>query len=258
MAYYGSADIGFVILDGMDLVSNLTDFSDDAEAVIEETTVLGAPWMLNAAPGLNKYTFNANGFYDDADNLSVEALVGSSGSSGGNIGSTRVLTYAPATNALGKRFVGATINEVKVARVPSRGALHKINASFVGNGRQEDGNIISPFGAKTGSTGNSQATSYDGGSSSTRGGAGYYQQSTITLDTSTNFVVSLRHSSDNITFATLLTFTGSTVSRQFGERMPTAASTTPVERYLAAAWAYSDTVANTTRTATFFAGFVRG
>lgn len=258
MAYYTGSDVGFVILDGYDLVSNLTDFSDDAEAVIEETTVLGNSWQANTPVGLNKYSMSANGFYDDADNLSVEALVGSSGSSGGNIDSTRILCYAPATNVLGKKFVGATINEVKVARVPSRGALHKINATFVGNGPAEDGIIISPLGAKTGSTGNSQATSYDGGSSSTRGGYGYYQQSTITLDTSTNFVVSLRHSSDNITFATLLTFTGSTVSRQFGERKATAATTTSVERYLAAAWSYSDTAANTSRTATFFAGFVRG
>lgn len=251
MAYYGSADVGFVILDGYDLVSNLTDFSDNAEAVIEETTVLGNSWAAQTPVGLNKYELSANGFYDDGDNLSVEALVGLTGS-------TRVMTYAPATNALGKKFIGATINEVKVARTPARGALHKITASFASNGVQEDGNIVTPYGAKLGSTGNSQATSYDGSASSTRGGAGYFQQSSVTLDTSTNFVVSLRHSSDNNTFGTLLTFTGSTVSRQFGERMPTAASTTSVERYIAAAWAYSDTVANTSRTATFFAGFVRG
>lgn len=249
MPYYGSDNVGFVLLAGYDLTSNLTDLTDAAEATLEETTVLGNAWQQQTFTGVNKFEVTVNGFYDDGDNLSNEAL-------NGNQGSTQVLTYAPAGNTVGQSFRGGTIVEKNFSRVVGRGALHKIAGTLVGSGVVEDGVILKAYGASTGSTGNTHAAAYDGGSSSTKGGAGYYQLSTITLDGASSFTVSVRHSADSTTWVDLVTFAGSSAG-PYGERKETAASTTSVNRYLAAAWAYASTAADSSRTFTGFVGFVR-
>jgi len=249
MAIYGSDDVGFVILGGYDVRSNITDLTDGAEALLEDTTVLGDSWEQQSFTGVNKFEVSVNGFYDDADNLSNEAF-------NGNQGSTQVLTWSPAGNTAGQSFRGGVIVEKNFNRVLGRGALHKIAGTLVGSGAVEDGVILKTYAASTGSTGNTHASAYDSGSSSTKGGAGYYQLSTITLDGASSFTVTVRHSADSTTWVDLITFAGSSVA-PYGERAQTAASTTPVNRYLAAAWAYASTVANSSRTFTGFVGFVR-
>ena len=250
MALFGSDDVGFVILGGYDIRSNLTDLTDGAEALLEDTTVLGDSWQQQSPVGVNKFEVSINGYYDDGDNLSNEAL-------NERQGSTQVLTWAAAGNASGSPFRGGAIVEKNFNRVLGRGALHKISGTLVGSGVVEDGVILKAYGASTGSTGNTHASAYDSGSSSTKGGAGYLQVSSITLDASTALTVYVRHSVDSTTWVDLITFTASSASEQRGERVATAASTTPVQRYLAAAWQWSSTAANSSHTATFFAGFVR-
>lgn len=250
MTIRGSDDVGFAILGGFNLLSNLTDLTENSEAVLEETTVLGDSWQQQAAVGLNKFEIGLNGFYDDADNLSAEAL-------STRHGSTAPFVWAPATNAVGQTFRGGVVNQKNISRVTGRGALHKFSATLVGDGITEDGVILKAYGASTGSTGNTQGTSYDGTSSSTKGGAGYMAVSTITLDASTALTLYVRHSADNNTFADLITFTASSASEQRGQRVATAASTTSVDRYLAAAWAFSSTAPNSSHAFTAFIGFAR-
>ena len=259
MSYFGSDDVGFCILSGFDLLNNLTDINDFAEATFEETHTLGDSWVEQSPVGIAKFEVAINGFYDDGDNLSVEALVGSSGSTGGKIGSTSVLTWAPEGNIVGQPFRGGVIVQKNVQRLPSRGALHKIAGTLVGSGPAEDGIILKAYAASTGSTGNTQATSFDGGSSSTKGGAGYFQLSSLTLPAaSTAMTAYIRHSVDDTTWVDLITFTASSAAvHQAGQRVATAASTTPVQRYLAGAWATSDTAADSTFTFTGMLGFVR-
>ena len=255
---YGSDDFGFCILNGMNIASNLTDMTDAGEAIMEESHTLGDSWVENSPVGVNKFEVGLNGFWDDTDNMSNEALGGSSGSVGGNIGSTAVLTWTPKPNTLGNPFKGGLVVQKNFTRITGRGALTKFSGTLVGTGVAEDGIILKPLGASTGSTGNSQATSYDGTSSSTKGGAGYFQISSLTMTAaSTSFVAGVRHSVDDTTWVQLITFTASTVTGPLGERVATAASTTPVQRYLAANWQWASTVADSTNTATFFVGFVR-
>ena len=249
---YGSDDVGFVLLSGKDIRSNVTDLTENAEAVIEETTVLGSSWTEMSPVGLNKFDIGLNGFWDDADNLSNETL--------NNVqGSTMVLSWAPSGNTVGKIARSGTIVEKNFSRLPSRGALTKFSGTLQGHGQLEDAVILKTLGASTGSTGNTHATSYDGGSSSTRGGAGYFQFSSVTFPAaSTALVAYVRHSVDDTTWVDLITFTGvSSAAFQSGERVATAASTTPVQRYLAAAWATNSTVADSTFTFTGMVAFYR-
>lgn len=251
MALYGSDDVAFVLLGGFDLRANLTDFADNTEAVLEDTTVLGDAWAQQGYVGLRRADLAMNGFYDDAALQSAEAL-------STRMGAQRVLSYGLEGNTAGKNFVGyAGAMQVNVSRVASRGALHKANTQIQGSGAVEQGKILQAFGAVSSATGNTQSASVDHGASST-GGSGYVQLGALTLDTATAISMWVRHSSDNVTFSNLITFTptSSTANAPTAERVPTTAA---VERYLAFAWEFGTTAApgGATRSATVFAGFSR-
>lgn len=251
MANYGSDDVGFVLLGGFDLRSNLTDFSDNTEAILEETTVLGDAWMQQAYVGLRRADLALNGFYDDTALKSVEALATRQGAQ-------RVLSYGVEGNTVGKNFVGYQgAMQVNVERVAQRGALHKANTKLQGSGAVEQGKVLKALGAVSSATGNTQGTPVDNAASST-GGAGYFHLNALVLDTATGLIGWVRHSSDDVTYANLLAFTRATSTAVVpgAERVETTAA---VERYLAFAWEFGTTAApgGATRSATVWAGFAR-
>lgn len=249
MSLYGSDDVGFVLVGGFNLRPNATDFSHNTEAVLEETTVLGDSWQQQAYVGIRRTDLSLSGFYDDAEAASVAALAT-------RAGTERVLSYALEGNTINKNFVGlAGAVEAKVARNVERGALHKITTELQGSGAVEQGKILFALGATGAATGNTQAASVDMGASST-GGSGYFHLNALVLDTATGFTATIRHSSDNVTFADLITFThaSSTAAVPGGQRVTTTGA---VERYLAAAYIFGTTAAagGASRSAAFFVGF---
>lgn len=252
MANFGSDDVGFVLLGGFDLKSNLTDMSDNTEAILEETTVFGDSWQQQAYVGLRRADLSMNGFYDDAALKSAEALSTRSGTQ-------RVLSYGLEGNTVGKNFVGyAGAMQVNVSRVASRGALHKANTQIQGSGAVEQGKVLQALGAVTAATGNTQSAPVDHAASSTSGGAGYFHINALALDGATGLLGTIRHSSDNVTYSALITFTRATSTAVVpgGERVETTAV---IERYTAFAWEFGTTAApgGATRSATVWAGLAR-
>lgn len=252
MALYGSDDVGFVLLGGYNLLSNVTDFAHNAEAMTEETHTLGDSWVEQSYVGLRRTDLSLNGFYDDAALRSVEALVGKAGTG-------RVLSYALEGNTVGKNVVSlASGVEANVSRVASRGAIHKLNTTLQGSGAAEEGKILLPLGTTNSATGNTQSTPVDHGASSTGGGAGVWQLGALVLDTATGLIAWVRHSSDDLTYATLVAFTRATSTAVVpgAERVETTAA---VERYLAAAWEFGTTAASggATRSMTSMISFAR-
>lgn len=251
MALYGSDDVGFILYGGYDLRSNITDFTHNSEAVLEETTVLGDSWQQQGYVGLRRHDLGMNGFYDDAALKSVEALVGHQGTG-------RVLSYGLEGNTIGKNVVSLYSGvQANVSRVASRGAFHKLNTQIQGSGLQEQGKILFALGTTNSATGNTQSTPVDGGASST-GGAGVLHLNALTLDTATGFIAWVRGSSDDVTYANLVTFTRATSTAVVpgAERIETTAT---VPQFLAAAWEFGTTAApgGATRSATFFVSFAR-
>lgn len=248
---FGSDDVGFVLIGGYDLRPNLTDFSDNTEAILEETTVLGNSWQEQTYVGLRRADIAVNGFYDDAALRSVEALATRSGEQ-------RVLSYTIEGNTVGRNFVGYQgAMQASVSRVASRGAIHKVSAQFQGSGRVEQGKILKTLSTISAATGNTQSSPVDNGASAT-GGAGYWHINALVLDTSTGLIGWIRHSSDDVTYANLVAFTRATSTAVVpgAERVETTAA---VERYTAFAWEFGTTAApgGATRSATVFAGFAR-
>ncbi len=251
MAKYGGDDVGFLLFGGYDLKSNMTDFTENTEAVLEETHTLGDSWVEQEYVGLRRADLSLNGFYDDAALKSVEALAT-------RMGTQRVLSYGLEGNTVGANFVGfAGAMQANVSRVAARGAVHKLNTQLQGSGAVENGKVVKALGAIAPGTGNTQTTPIDGGASAT-GGAGYFHINALVLDTATGLIGWIRHSSDDVTYANVITFTRATSTAVVpgAERV---ASTAMIERYTAFAWEFGTTAApgGASQSATVWAGLSR-
>ena len=154
MAKYGSPDVPFFLVAGRSLLAVVTDFVEDAEAVTEETTPLGATWPTNAPVGEIKATLSLNGFYDDSVGSIDEALAA-------NEAVSQVVAYGVEGNTAGKQFVGlAGAYGSKYSRAVSRGALHKVAVTCTVSGNKDEGVILHPLGAET-AAGDTHLTSVD-------------------------------------------------------------------------------------------------
>jgi len=235
-----------LLIDGYDLLGFTTEFSDEREALLEPSHTLGKTWEESTWVGLKKATFEQKGYYDDAALASNAALVGKSGSS-------RVLCFGLATNAKRKPFTGFNgAMQVNMERVASRGALHRLNAKYLGNGQVDEGYILHEQQAETAASGNTQGTSLDNGAASTNGGVGYSQVVALTLGGYTSVTIVIQDSADNSTFADIITFANVTAAPA-AERKTVAGT---VRRYTAARWAFNGAGAG--QSVTFMAGIARG
>lgn len=139
----GSDDVGFFLVDGYDVLGYTTQVEPLIEAMIEETHALGDAWVEQTFVGLRKASFSQQGFYDDAAGASNEALVSKEGTS-------RILCIGLEGNTIGKKFIGFNgAMQAKYERQASRGALHKANASYEGDGQVDEGVILHGQTAET-------------------------------------------------------------------------------------------------------------
>lgn len=242
MAKYNGAD-AWLIASGYALTGYTTEFSEESEAMLEESHTLGDSWQEFTSVGLAKHSLSQQGYYDDENDGSDEAFTGQQGTS-------RVICAGVAGQAVSRKFWGYVGSfGAKVTRVASRGALHKINAAFTGTGRKDEGLIHYPLGALSGTSGD--GTAVDNTASSSAGGAAYFQVTALVLGGYTNLALKIRHSTDNVTYADLATATVVTAAPA-GERVAVNGT---VNRYTRANYAY--TGAGAGQSATVFMGFSR-
>lgn len=242
MSRYGSADVGFLIVDGMNILGDTTDLEDNREAVLEEVTALGDAWAAHAAVGVKRYELSQQGFYNDAENRSNAALVAA--------GASGILCFAPEGNTLGKKCISVAGVQADYKRQISRGALHKASASYKAEEGGDDAIILHALGAQT-ADGDTEASSYDGTAQSSAGGVAYLQVTAIDLDGYDDVTITILDDADNSgSFGTLQAFTD--VSAIGAQRIEVSGT---VERYLAVSWAFNGT--GTSPSITFMVAFKR-
>lgn len=241
---YGSPSLGYFLIGGRNVLGTRTSVTVKAEATFADTTVLGDTWTQNATTGLKKGSVSQDGFFDDAVGAINEALC--------DLENTRqVLLLAHEGNVAGKKAFGCAGSfAATYDRGMSIAEFHKATATHTVTGELEEPRILAALAART-TAGNTEAASIDNAALTSLGGAGYLGVTALALGGYTNLVVKVRHSSDNVTFADLLTFTAATGI--VGERKAVAAGT--VNRYLAISWAW--TGAGTGQSATFTVAFAR-
>ncbi len=228
MGKKSSADVGFLLIDGYDVLSSTTQLTDNAEAILQETTPLGVGWPEHSYTGVNKAEIQQEGFYDDAVGAINEALQD-------NSGATRLLCYGPEGNAAGLQFVGfAGALQVKYTRIAARAEMHRANAAYAGSGQVVTGRIILPH-ILCEDDGDSKADEVDNGASSADGGLAFLQVSGLDLDGGSKCVVKIEESATGASWNDLATFTDVTVVP--AKELKTVTGT--VKRHLAVSWAFT-------------------
>ena len=243
MAYRGPEDVKLFMVDGFDLLSSLTEFTDKWAGVFENTKApFGEAWDTHAWVGVRQAEITQQGYYDDGVGSAHEAL-----STGPGV--SRILCYGVEGTATGANFVGYRgALQIDYERGPRRAELHKANAAYKGSGRVEQGKVLRFHNVATAS-GASTGTPFDAGASST-GYAAYLQVSR--LDNASTLTVTVRHSSDNVTYANLVAFTANTSGTVPDAEVKQA--TAVVERYRAVKTDFSSAGVNAS--AKFFVGLV--
>lgn len=245
MAKYGSDQVAFWLVDGYSILGVVSELTlDGPEAMLEETHALGDGWIEQDPTGLKRWAADQNGWFDDATDGVLDALAG-------NEGTSRVACLGVEGNSVGAALEGfAGAMGARVMKQPRRNELTKLQANFQGSGQYDHGVILHELSAET-ADGDTESSPVDNSASSAAGGAGYLQVTDLTLGGYTSVTVTLRDSSDDITYADLGSFTAVTAAPD-AERIVVAGT---VERYLAVAWAFNGTGASPS--VTFMAGFAR-
>jgi len=227
---YGSKDLALLVVGGYDVCGVTGEIIDDAQKFTEDTTAFGVQWMQGAQTGLLKAHFSHKGWYDDAANSSNDALVSTSTGD-------RTLILGIQGNTIGKEAtICAGALQTKYERALSIGKLHRANAEYVIDGRKDIGKILRALGADTGASGNTQGgNAVDNGASSAAGGIGALAVTALTLGGYTSVTFKIRHSTDNSTYADLITFTNVTTAPN--DQNATVAGT--VNRYLASSYLFN-------------------
>ena len=243
MAVKASKDVAFFLIGGRDVLGSLTEIEDKGvEAVIQETNPFGIAWGTHEFVGIRNWGLTQRGFLDDAAGAVHDAL-----STGPGV--SRVLCYGIGGTATGAQFIGAAgAMQVNYNRIFTRNELSKAEAEYNGNGPVDyNGKIIRTYKVHA-STGRTTATPLGELASST-GGVGYLQYNATAGEANIRMI----HSSDDVTYATLFTFS-KTASGFGAERLTT---TGVIERYTA----YDVTTASATGAITAlnaFMGLSRG
>lgn len=151
MGLKGSADVGFILYAGYDIMGLITSLEELNAAVLEQSDGLGDDSDEWAAVGVSKWDFSIDGFYDDTILRAIEALAGN-----------QVLFYSLVSNTIGGRCVGVNAPRSTITRGPSRDALTKAQIAFKSDEGPDVGQISAAHGAVT-AVGPVEGTSDDWG-----------------------------------------------------------------------------------------------
>ena len=247
MAFYHGKGTG-VFVDTTDLSSyfNSADFSQTLETA--ETTGFGST-AKSYIPGLVDATVSLSGMFDGAANAVDSVLAGVLASS-----TTPLVTIVYGTGTIGNKVYTGRAHETSYSISSPVADVVSVSADF---NASTDSTANQTYGMSDGvvlSTGASIAfgalgnlTSVDNAASSASGGMGVLHATVNTITGGTT-TIKIQHSSDNSTFADLITFTA--VSASTTAKQLSAVSGT-VNRYVRATASTAGTAGAITFTVSF-------
>ena len=182
-----------MLLGGRSLSDYLVEIQDSFEAMVEETTPLGQTFDSWAAVGVNKFEANLKGIYNSTDFVTAF-----------EVNTVQELMYALEGNTIGNEGMGVDSVRAEIIRQATRDALHRLEASFKATTSADKGKVMASHTARTSAS--AATTTVDNLASNTLGAVGYLGTSVLTLGGYTDITVKIRDSTDDISFADLITF----------------------------------------------------
>jgi hypothetical protein len=199
MPKYGSPSVAYY-LGGRSLLGiQVKGMSSKVSAMHEDTTGLGDTFVKTQPTGVSKAMLQHSGAFFETTSLhAVLADVADSPQE-----STDVICALFGGDTLGQPFVGFSgVCKGSYETLCQMGKLTKANTTFLFNGAFDDGVILHPLAARTTDT---NGTTVDQSAGTSAGGAGYVQ--CTAFSGFSGVVVTIEHSTDGSSWATLLTFT---------------------------------------------------
>jgi len=228
MAKYGPSS-AFLLVGGKNISSDTFTLKESVRHMLNQTNGLSKTWEEHLPIGVASVGLEAGGgFYDDAVAGIVEALQGQ--------GATRQLV----SFGLSSSITGAEAMLLDGAfaavwdRIAQKEGLTKADAKYTVTGDYKRGKIIHGLNAETATSGNTEGPSVDNGASSANGATADLHVPALTLGGFTSVTVKVRHSTDDITYADLITFSAVTA---IGAQRATVSGT--VNRHLAMSWLFN-------------------
>jgi hypothetical protein len=217
---------GLLMVDGYNMLSNkITGLTEKATSQLVETTGIGDTFYETAPTGITTVEVTQTGaFFDTTTNYSHDAFSGSVPTS--PQATARVICLGFAGQTIGYPMVGyqgSWSQDYEV--VAEQGNLQKANVTYAMTGTRSAGVILEKLVTKTDSW-DTTSTPVDNSASSSAGGVGFIQ--CTAASGFSGFVGTVRHSSDDVTYSDLLSFTDN-VSAPFAERVSVSGT---VNRYL--------------------------
>ena len=217
---------GLLMVDGYNMLSNkITGLREKAISQLVETTGIGDTFYETAPTGLTTVEVVQEGaFFDTTSNYSHDAFSGSVPTS--PQATARVICLGFAGQTIGYPMVGFEGTYTQDYQVVAAlGDLQKADVTYAMTGTRSAGAIIEKLVTKTDSW-DTTSTPVDNSASSSAGGVGFIQ--CTAASGFSGFVGKVRHSSDDVTYSDLLSFTDN-VTAPFAERVSVSGT---VNRYL--------------------------
>lgn len=216
---------GSVVLHGVyDLSSYLNEASTSASVETAETTTFGvAGGSKTYITGLEDGTVSASGLFDGAANAVDQVLNTSIGSD-----TLAPVTIAPNGTTLGERVKTLQAKTTSYEVSSPVGDVVSVSYQAQADGGLDNGVSLATLASINANT---THTSVDNAGSTANGGVGQLHVTVNTRSTATTLKV--QHSTDNVTFVDLVTFSSVGATTTASERVVVANGTT-VNRYLRA------------------------
>lgn len=238
---------GIMLIDGYNVLSNkVTALTEKNTSLMSDGTGLGDSAYETFPVGRTSSEVTQEGGYFDTTALYSHAAF--SGSIPTSPQSTaRVMCLGFAGQTTGYPMVGyeGTFSD-SYEVVAELGDLQKANVTYAITGKRSAGLILQPLATQTDSW-DTTSSPVDNSASTSDGGVGFIQ--CTAASGFSGFVGKVRHSSDDVTYADLLSFTDN-VSAPFAERVTVSGT---VNRYLS----FTGIITGT-GSITVFAAFARG
>lgn len=228
MTTRGSADIGFVLIAGRAIGTDLLSIKDSKEMVMEEITGLGHDDDHWAPVGVKEYTVNLNGFYNDNsdgdESLAALALDGA-----------QCLFYSLEPNAIGAHCIFGVVQRQPFNKNPERRALTKVSADYKSELGAYDGVVSAELDTRVD---DDETASIDNAASSANGAAGQLGITALDLDGGDDITIKLEDSPDDSVWADLIVFDAVT-SLSDALRAQQKHVTGTVDQYTRTSWEFA-------------------
>jgi hypothetical protein len=230
MANYGPSS-AFLLVGGKDISADTFGIEENVEQLVEERRGLGESSDKHTPVGVGKVELQTTpGLYDDRATGQLAALQAQ--------GQTRqIVDYGVAGSAAGAdvAMVDGTY-AMTWKRMGKKDGLTMATANHRLTGSYLRGKVLHGLTSETAASGDTQgATSVDNLASSANGATADIQVPALALGGYTDVTVKVRHSSDDSTYADLITFTN--VSAAGASQRSTIGGT--VNRHLAMSWLFN-------------------